>query len=328
MNVMYLCNNDYADIAGVSILSLLEHNKMLPEIHIYLVADHVSGENRKRLKQVVEEYGRELTIIDMPDIKSLAGCEIELHWWIPNVFSRVFLQEVLKEYPEVKRLIYMDCDTLIVGSLEELWQMELQGYIGAGVCEAMGDWHKKAIGLKSDSAYFNAGMFMVDVEKWKHEKMDAQAGAFIREKQGRLEYADESVLNGILAKRMLLVSPKYNLTSLSVYFTAEELVRYRKSSVNYTEQERCEALEDARVVHFTSTFLDVRPWMEGSKHPYAKEWCFYKGRSPWKDEPLRRDNRSGKKKAACRLMGILPRGLRLELAGFMHAYIKPLRYLR
>ena len=96
MNVMYLSDDNYAYIAGISMMSLLENNKDAEYIHIFLVGDNISKENKKKLYETVNSKSRQLTIIDKPDIKSLIGCDVEMHWWVENVFSRVFLDEVFK----------------------------------------------------------------------------------------------------------------------------------------------------------------------------------------------------------------------------------------
>ena len=46
MNVMYLCNDSYAMIAGISICSLLDNNSDVDEINIFLVADDITENNR------------------------------------------------------------------------------------------------------------------------------------------------------------------------------------------------------------------------------------------------------------------------------------------
>lgn len=325
---MYLCDDAYVYIAAVSIISLLENNKDVDNIHIFIVGEDISQDNRKKLYQTVGFYNRNLTILDKPDINSLIGCKMEMHWWIENVFSRVFLAEVFKEYPDINKLIYIDCDTLVVGNLSDLWEIDLEDHVAAGVLEAMGNLHKKAIGLRKQDPYFNAGMFLVDVNKWRNENYDKKASDFIRKMNGKMEYADESVLNAIAANDMKIISPKYNLTSLSIYFSANEVQVYRKPCFHYSEEEIKEALGDARIIHFTSSFVDVRPWVEGSIHPYAHSWKMIKNNSMWKNQPIAKDNRNIKKRIARRCAMMLPIKIRLQVTGFLHAYIKPLKYVR
>ncbi len=327
MNVMYLCDNNYSYIAGISILSLMDNNKDADDITIYLVEDGIENDNKQKLREMVDKYHRHIVFLPKPNLKSLLGVNIELHWWIENVFSRVFLEEVFKDYPSLKRIIYIDCDTLVLGSLSDLWEMDMGDNVCAGVCEAMGNLHKRAIGLKNEDYYFNAGMFLVDLDKWREKKIDDEASKFVQRHKGKLEYADESVLNGILASSMLKLHPKYNITSLTVYFTEKELRRYRKSFHTHTEEERQEALKDARIVHFTSTYMDNRPWIENCNHPYKNKWEYYKSESPWCEKEPSADNRSRKKKIARNIAMKMPRFVRIETTGFVHAYIKPLKYI-
>lgn len=327
MNVMYLCDNSYAMMAGISIYSLLDNNLDADEINIFLIADNISEENCEKLQAVVNSYKRKIIFIAKPDIKSFLGRKVETHWWTDNVFSRIFLGEVLKDFQFVHKLIYIDCDTLVIGSIKDLWQLELHGNIGAGVCEAMGNLHKKAIGLSKKDNYFNAGMFLIDIDRWRLSNKDHVAKEFVKSTKGKLEYADESVFNGIISKELVRLSPKYNLTSLSIYFTVDELKMYRKSYISYSKDERQEALDDPRIIHFTSTYLDVRPWVEGCRHPYAGRWLRYKETSLWADEPCMKDNRSAKKRLAKKMVFLLPKYLRLQITGIIHAYIKPLKYV-
>ncbi len=327
MDIMYLFDNNYAYIAGISMLSLMDNNQDADGITFYCVVDNVNEENMEKLRLLVNGFNREIVFIPKPDLKPLLGESIELHWWIENVFSRVFLQEVLKDYPELNKILYIDCDTLILGDLKELWDINLDGYIGAGVCEAMGDLHKKAIGLEPSDNYFNAGMFLIDLNKWRTDCIDEKASSFVKKHGGKLEYADESVLNGVLSSQLLRLNPKFNITSLSVYFCEKDLKKYRKSYYTHTDEERNEALNDPRIVHFTSTYLDNRPWVENCNHPYRDKWDEYKAKSPWKDTGLAKDKRSKMKKIARTIALKMPKALRVELTGFVHAYIKPQPYL-
>lgn len=325
MNIMYLCDDGYSWIAGVSMLSLLENNKHEGSIDIYVVSDHISDQNKKKLIELVKRYGRSIYFIEKPNLSSFIG-KVEMHWWVENVFSRVFLGEVFKDYVDLKRLIYIDCDTLILGELSSLWNWELGGYICAGVREAMGYYHKKAIGLKREEEYFNAGMFLVDIEKWRNENIDQKAMRFIRKCHGKMEYADESVLNGVLKDRICVLPPKYNLTSLSIYLSVEEVNKYRKPYRHYSNDELQASLDDPRIIHFTSTFLDSRPWVVDSHHPYCEEWLKYKRMSPWYEKDLIHDTSKMSKRMASYALRLLSPKIRYSIAGFLHAYIKPLKY--
>lgn len=57
---MYLCNDSYAMIAGVSIYSLLDHNLDIDEINIFLVVEDVKSDSCKKLQDIVDLYHRKI----------------------------------------------------------------------------------------------------------------------------------------------------------------------------------------------------------------------------------------------------------------------------
>lgn len=93
---------------------------------------------------------------------------------------------------------------------------------------------------------------------------------------------DQGVLNHVLNGKILQISPRYNLYAALYDFSYENLIRYRKPNFFYTKEEIQTAKEHAAVVHFTSSFLSLRPWVAGSRHPYAEQWLQIKKQSPWR----------------------------------------------
>lgn len=49
--VVYACNNGYAKLAGISLLSLLQNNTT-HDFTIYIVADNISITNRQKLESL------------------------------------------------------------------------------------------------------------------------------------------------------------------------------------------------------------------------------------------------------------------------------------
>lgn len=73
MNVMYAADNNYAEIMGVSILSLLECNKSADEINMFIIEDEINEENKVKLTSMIDEYRRNVIFIKKPNIRQLLG---------------------------------------------------------------------------------------------------------------------------------------------------------------------------------------------------------------------------------------------------------------
>lgn len=327
MNIMYAADDVYAEIMAVSILSLLESNAQVNEISFYIITDEISSLNIQRLQKMIESYRRKVIFIEKPDIRRKLGVELKTLRWSDSAYSRLFLCEIFQEYPDVEKLLYLDCDTLIVSSLQKLWETDIDDYLGAACLECMGNMHKWIVGAKKTDNYINTGMLLLNVRKWIKDDIEKKASDFIKKYKGKTEYVDQGVINGTISNYFKLVSPRYNMTALGYDFTYEEMQIYRKPQFGYSKDVWERAVNHPAVVHFTTSFLSIRPWFEGSKHPYAETWKEIHDRSPWKEEPYRelanRESRNRKEY----LYYHLPRWLAVRAAGFLHAYVKPVIFL-
>lgn len=326
MNVMYAADDNYAEIMGVSLLSLLENNKDIDIIQIYIIEDEISEENRNRLKNIIENYHRNIIFIKKPDIRGMLGVSLKTMRWSDSAYARLFLKEIFGKYTEINKLLYLDCDTLVVGSLVDLWNTNIEDYLGAACLECMSNMHKRIIGAKKTDNYVNTGMLLLNVRKWIDDDIQTLTSEFIKKYKGKTEYVDQGVINGTVSNCFKIISPKYNLTTLAYDFTYEEMQIYRKPQFGYSKEEWESAKADPKVVHFTTSFLSIRPWFEGSRHPYAALWKKFHDKSPWKSIPYRKLENikiRDKKESIYRMM---PRRLAVGAAGVLHAYVKPVLF--
>lgn len=58
MYVMYACSNPYVPYLGVSVLSLLESNRELETLEVFVFDDGISRENKEKLTAMAGQYGR------------------------------------------------------------------------------------------------------------------------------------------------------------------------------------------------------------------------------------------------------------------------------
>lgn len=322
MNVMYAADDNYAEVAGISIESLLENNKGISDLVVYFVEDEISRINKTRLENTVKKYGRKLVFIAKPDIRALCGTELLTLRWSDSAYSRLYLDLLLKDYPEVRKILYLDCDTLIMDSLYDLWNEDVDGYLGAAVLECMSNMHKRILGKKAKDNYVNTGVILFNVDMWKNENISRICTDFIKKYKGKTEYVDQGVINGTVSNRFKIIDPRYNLTAMSWDLTYEEMQVYRKPSFGYDKETWENAVNNPAVIHFTTSFLSVRPWLIGSSTPYTELWDSYHDRSEWKEYGKRENN----KRKTVEILKRMDRRTMIALTGFVHSYIKPLYF--
>lgn len=104
------------------------------------------------------------------------------------------------EIPSENKVIYLDCDIIIAQSLEELWNLNMLGKTIAALKDAFSKWYRMNIDLKPDDIMFNSDVMLIDLGKWKEQKVEDRVMEFISKKNGKIQQGDQRALNYVLAK--------------------------------------------------------------------------------------------------------------------------------
>lgn len=323
MDILYSSSDSYAFLAGISILSLLENNQAYPDIRIYIMDNSISEENKRKLTNVVERYQREITFVPMPDMKELTGRDMDTRRWNISTFGRLYMAGVLPE--TVHKVLNIDCDTIIVGPIGEVWQTDLTDAVCGGMPEFFNDRYKRNIGMEKSGNYINGGVILLNLDQIRAEDYEQKFTEYISKYGSSLAYLDQDVLNGVIPQEKIAALPlKFNVVSLFYYASYDQVRKIRRTPGYYSREEFEDAVKYPVLVHFTTCFLDgLRPWIKGNRHPYLGEFLKYKEMSPWADMPLQEDNRSSLKKSISSFVRRAPRWFICEVASLLHGVIVP-----
>ncbi|MEE1319703.1 MAG: glycosyltransferase family 8 protein [Ruminococcus sp.] len=324
MNIVYSSSDSYASVAGVSLYSLLCNNKSSDEINIYIVDNSISDENKEKFRKMCSDFGRSLTFIPIADIEKLAGTKIDIGRWNISTFGRLFEASLLPK--SVEKVIHIDCDTMVMSSLEDLWNTDMNGKIVAGSLECIGDNYKTEIGLTKDDTYINAGNIMLNLKKIRDDNTEELFRNYIKD-HTHLSFVDQAVLNACVKSDEKLVVPlDYNAYSIIYYIKYKNLRKVKRVTTFYTEKEVEKAVKEPAIVHFTTCFMDgSRPWIENNVHPLLSTYLDYKSKSPWADTPIWKDPRNPLKRFAYKMFRTLPQGFVAWSIGMIHGVLIPFK---
>lgn len=281
MNVVYASNDGYARHLGVSLYSLLDRNQLEEEITVYLLSVGLSEENRERLLGIAEHFDRKLEIIEMGALKERFPYEIDTGGFDISAMGRLFVGAVLPE--TVERVLYLDCDTVVLGSLRKLWDTKLSGYLLGAVMEpTIYPAVKERIGLTGEDPYFNSGVLLIDLAAWRREKAEEAILEFYKSLGGKTFACDQDTLNGALRGRFKPLSPRYNFFTNYRYFHYKDLADQSPSYKAVSEDMFRRAKSHPAIVHFMG---DERPWKAGNLNHYRLAYDRYLEKTPWRGTP-------------------------------------------
>lgn len=281
MNILYASNDGFARHLGTSMYSLFDKNKDAKEITVYVLSLGLSEENRGKLQVIADQFGRNLVILEMGDIRERFDFDVDTGGYDISIMGRLFMGEMLPE--TVDRVLYLDCDTVVVRSLKRMWKENLGDAVFGAVMEpTIYTAVKESIGLGEEDGYYNSGMLLVDLKRWREEHVQEKLLAFLKEKGGALFASDQDLLNGALKGQIHTLMPKFNFFPNYRYFSYKTLVDHAPSYKAVSREEFREAKKHPVIIHYMG---DERPWIQGNLNHYRLAYERYLAKTPWAGTP-------------------------------------------
>jgi len=323
MNVLYTCDNNYIWIMGISVISLFENNKHIDELTVCLLGENISDESKRTLHNIAYKYDRKIEVIDVPEL-DIPETLVSARWPL-SAFTRLFSGMLLPE--NIDRILYLDCDTIIAGNIEQLNNVNFDNDIVLGVKDCIGGSYKKNIGLKENDVYINAGVLMLNLKALRKINIKSSIDSYMKRYIKLINYADQDILNGIFKGRIGVIDPEYDVMTIDVVHSYDEIFKLRKPTNFYDRTEMAAAIRNPVIIHYTTNMRVIRPWYNDSDHPLRDQFRKYMAMSPWKDRILGEIKFSTIEAKIIGIIDILPKKLSYALLGFIHSEVKPL-YIR
>lgn len=324
MIIVYSSDERFVGIFATSVVSLFENNKDVDEVTVYLIENGISEESKAKVQQIAAAYGRTIVMLPMPDLQKLASVEMAIpDYYRIAAYGRLFVASLLPE--SIDRVIYVDCDTIFLNSIQKLWDMDISGCQVGMVDDTINVAYRVLLGLSKEGTYFNSGILLIDLKAWRKQDAEKAFLRFITSQGGYIPFVDEGVLNAVFDGKIFRLPLRYNVISMVFAFSHDEICRIKELRQFYTREEVDSARRDPVVVHFTHNFyMQPRPWMKNCDHPFAQEYLAYRSMTPWKDEPLWEDNRSTISKAYMAFCHMAPRRFMIWLSRIIAVDITPI----
>ncbi len=219
INVVLASDNSYAQHMAVAMASVLKNTCQPEKIHFVVIDDGIQKENRKKILQTVENLHGHVNFLET-DNHQLKTCFVSGQL-SRTCYCRLDIPNLVNN--EIKKVIYLDADLLVYDDIQEIWDMDLEGYpiaavadLGIMTSKRIRKQKKQFIGLDDNSAYFNSGVLVMDLTLWRQENY---AEAAIRlATQNEFPNHDQDALNKIflnnwkeLPLRWNVIPPVFNL---------------------------------------------------------------------------------------------------------------------
>lgn len=312
LNVLYLTDNNYAVFAGVSITSLFKNNKTIDKFHVYIIDDNIANDNKEKFKKLASEYGHEIIFLDLTEgIKILEEVGAPKYRNSYTTYLKLFTFSLLPD--SVKRIFFIDSDTIIVGDLGEMIDIDMEncmiGAVRDGICHP----YKVALGFDENDSWFNMGVMLVDVEKWKKDNAQDKIVEQLKKRSAYIA-VDQDLLNITQHGNIMTLHPRYNAMPHHYAYNEKDFRKAFPQGGFYESYEIMEEAQEKPVIRHFERFVGESAWHKNTAHPYAKLFDKYLENSLWSDYEKKPANLSFTLRIENMLYRILPKKI------FVHIY--------
>lgn len=285
MYISYSSSDEYCEYTGISIISLFENNKDL-DLCVFLIDNGISTNNKDYIINISEKYNRKIEFIDGNIIEQELKNKVPMFNGSFSTYSRIILDKIYPEY--VDKILVLDSDTIVNGTLDSLNDLEFNGKIIAAVenpefylNENINTEEKKIIKLKKK--YFNAGILYVNLKEWREKNFSKKIDKAISELVD-YKFVDQTILNYATDQEDYIKLPyKYNYWGH--LWNKADKQRIHSYFNNFFSKEEIEDAEtNPIIIHYKG--YDSRPWYKESTSLMKDKYLYYKNISPWKDSKL------------------------------------------
>ncbi len=268
IQVAVATDDGYACHLAVMLLSLFERGGQKQiQVHAMVPDDFKS---REKITAPLGPHARQV-VFHHVDAGMVANLK-QRHDITNATYYRLLMGHFLPQFLE--RVIYLDCDMLICGDISALWEMPLGEAVVGGVMDP-GFTQQEVLGLAPSDPYFNAGMLVVDLNRWRQDDIGKETLDFATSNPDRLSFNDQCALNWVLRGRWVQLPSAWNLQA----FMLGDL---KRGYFSYPRSLRKNA-EGVKIIHFNAP---GRPWHYLDEHPFKDQYLAYRAKTPWAHDPL------------------------------------------
>lgn len=259
--------DDYNRHAGVTLLSLLEHSSLPVTAHLLYDANLSKGKekeeayNKSCYQEIADRYGCELHFhhVELPEWIHNSQ---SVKKWPAGALMRICLPELLEN---VNKIIYLDCDMVILSDISYLWNLELDNHYLAACQDSdipkftpdrKKFYSEREIPIDS---YFCSGTMVLNLKKLRAEEnsFSETMFSFLQRNQDLL-FPDQDMLNWFCKGDYVQLDDKYN-----VYTWREEVLNMANDCIiHYAGSKKPWKKYNGEIDNYYWKYFMQTPWCE------------------------------------------------------------------
>jgi lipopolysaccharide biosynthesis glycosyltransferase len=261
VEIAYCFDKNYEQHFGVSLTSLLlnaDFSNFKKRVHV--IVDDLSQELSDKLSRLKNIFNVEIEIykIDLNEFSNFNQLPINSKYISHTTaftWARLFLPKILRS--EISRVIYLDCDTIVLSDLLELYATDMKGHPIAGCLDINSVELSRRLNVDK---YINAGVLLIDLDLWRKNDYSDRCVDYTIQIRDEIIFGDQCAINKFFADNIEVIEHKWNFYVLP--------------------EDNPENLDGMGILHYISA---RKPWQANYWRRNGRHYWRYLEISPWKE---------------------------------------------
>lgn len=260
-------NNNYTYPIMVSIASILINTKNTTFINFHImIGNDIEKKNIIKIISLKRLYANSKFLFH--NIKNtFKGWKHGKKKLTVASFYRSYLGEIIKD---VKKIIYLDGDTLVYDDLTEMYELNMDNLYFRGIREII---NKRVESKINRTKFICAGVMLMNLELIRKDKVFKSFRNYYISyyKRGKF-YGDQHIINALFINKIGFLPPKFG-----IWFLDERTINGYKTlkPLIYNEKELREANHTPVIRHLWGKGIPQKPWLLKGYFKVKVEWNYY-----------------------------------------------------
>ena len=268
--IAYITDDNYVMPTIVSINSAIMNKNESSIYKIFIIGVSINEENKKIINEFISKNINDKIYLSILHFNQHYDFD-DTHPYVTS--AALFKFDIANILSDFDKVLYIDCDTIVLKDLAELFSININEYYAAAVKDFIANETLKQhfpLGVKD---YFNSGVMLLNSKLLRDNNVKELLLDYKINKDRR-HFMDQDCFNFIFNNKVKFIKPKYN---------------YMRTNSNYDKILldkffECDTSEDIIILHITW----LKPWSKNvAEEKYFYDfWNYYQHTDYFKNNPI------------------------------------------
>jgi lipopolysaccharide biosynthesis glycosyltransferase len=223
ISVVLACDEHYAILLAALLKSIEMNHQSEEMIDVYIVDDNISKVSKRKLTASLTLEKMSLIWLKMTDtIPDGINLPLVNNSYPLNTYIRLLIPYFIPK--SIKKIIFLDVDMIMLDDISNLWKIDTGEFVIGAVSDTIGPGLKtiaegienyKELGLDPEEKYFNAGLQLINIDKWLEQDITQKTLNAINNNKKYAALGDQYGLNIALIGNWYQIDRLWNCFSVS-----------------------------------------------------------------------------------------------------------------